>query len=129
MTAASTRSKKRRRRAKPAAKPQPTQPSATVLDTQEPKVTSRDFCYWLQGYFELAAASPDGARVNMSAAQVDTIRAHLNMVFEHEIDPSMGSSKHRKNLQDLHDRVTSLERRPAQRIVRTGFDPNTKLMC
>jgi hypothetical protein len=119
MTAASTRSKKKRRRARPAAKPRPTQPSATAPDTQEPKVTSRDFCYWLQGFFELRG-DPD---CPLSIDQVSTIRAHLNMVFEHEIDPSMGTKEHRKNLQRLHDRVTSLEQRPRP------FDSNTRLMC
>jgi len=44
---------------------------------------SRDFCYWLQGFFEL-----NEGKVELSATQVAHIRDHLNMVFIHEIDPS-----------------------------------------
>ena len=40
-----------------------------------------DFCFWLQGHFEL---SND---VGMSEAQVRIIRDHLNLVFVHEVDP------------------------------------------
>jgi hypothetical protein len=43
---------------------------------------SRDFCYWLQGLFELQ--NPKA----LDEKQTDLIRAHLQMVFIHEIDPS-----------------------------------------
>lgn len=43
-----------------------------------------EFCYWLQGYFELTANTGQG----MSEAQVKVIRQHLDMVFIHDIDPS-----------------------------------------
>lgn len=46
-------------------------------------MTSRDFCYWLQGALELSKYD-DG----LSIAQVEIIQNHLNMVFIHEIDPS-----------------------------------------
>jgi hypothetical protein len=45
-------------------------------------MTSRDFCYWLQGFFEIADPT------NITPQQATTIRNHLNMVFVHEIDPS-----------------------------------------
>ncbi len=45
-------------------------------------MTSRDFCYWLQGMFELNPAT------KFSPHQMDLIERHLNMVFIHEIDPS-----------------------------------------
>ena len=48
---------------------------------------SRDFCYWLQGYIELA--STDGTPV-LSQEKMECIKKHLNMVFVHEIDPSFG---------------------------------------
>lgn len=58
-------------------------------------MTSRDFCFWLQGFFELVMA-PGNAEPNLtrllaglSAAQVEMIRRHLALVFKHEIDPSM----------------------------------------
>jgi hypothetical protein len=62
-------------------------------------VTSRDFCYWLQGFFELADS--DAA---LTDVQVRAIKAHLAMVFAHEIDPSQGTPEHRAELQELHDR-------------------------
>lgn len=44
---------------------------------------SRDFCYWLQGYFELRAKGE-----SMTPEQVACVERHLSMVFLHEIDPS-----------------------------------------
>ncbi len=46
-------------------------------------MTSRDFCYWLQGAFELHDDLD-----YFGPGQIHTIRKHLNMVFIHEIDPS-----------------------------------------
>lgn len=43
---------------------------------------SVEFCYWLQGFFEVS--NP----VVLDANQVEIIKKHLNMVFLHEIDPS-----------------------------------------
>lgn len=48
-------------------------------------MTSRDFCYWMQGCLEL---NPEMAKKGMTAAQVKQIAKHLNLVFIHEIDPS-----------------------------------------
>lgn len=56
---------------------------------------SRDFCYWLQGFFELGGGA-------MDAEQCDTVKKHLAMVFKHEIDPSAGSSSHQQELTELH---------------------------
>lgn len=43
---------------------------------------SVEFCYWLQGLFEV------GEPATLNAKQVDLIKRHLNMVFIHEIDAS-----------------------------------------
>ena len=43
---------------------------------------SVEFCYWLQGLFEL------GAPVTLDEEQTELIKKHLNMVFFHEIDKS-----------------------------------------
>lgn len=48
-------------------------------------MTSRDFCYWLQGFFELNAKVVE----SMDSHQVARIRNHLALVFKHEIDPSI----------------------------------------
>lgn len=58
-----------------------------------------EFCYWLQGYFELAGS--DSQQLN--AKQVNAIRNHLSLVFIHDIDPSQGSPDHQAKLQEVHD--------------------------
>lgn len=62
-------------------------------------MTSRDFVYWLQGYFELAEADH---RDELNAAQVEIVRRHLALVFTHEIDPGMGDDEHQSKLNKLH---------------------------
>ena len=67
---------------------------------------SRDFCYWLQGFFELRDAGINGEGVGdktMDAMQVEQIEKHLALVFKHEIDPSQGSPEHQAELQAIHD--------------------------
>ena len=50
-------------------------------------MTSRDFCYWCQGYFEIMGTC-NVSKSGLSQDQVDCIKKHLAMVFLHEIDPS-----------------------------------------
>lgn len=45
-------------------------------------MTSREFCYWLQGHFELNKPT------TLDAEQTEMVRKHLQLVFIHEIDPS-----------------------------------------
>ena len=47
-------------------------------------MTSRDFCFWLQGFIEVSEP------LTISNAQLDQIKKHLALVFAHEIDPPMG---------------------------------------
>ncbi len=58
---------------------------------------SRDFCFWLQGYLEITNHSHEG----LSADQLKVISNHLNLVFKHEIDPSMSDPTGK--LQEVHD--------------------------
>ena len=53
-------------------------------------MTSRDFCYWLQGFFEVQGLDNT---VSISDGQAQLIRAHLNLVFNHEIDPDNFKNK------------------------------------
>jgi hypothetical protein len=70
---------------------------------------SRDFCYWLQGFFEVASMTQNEAIkpevCGLSAAQISMIRNHLNMVFVHEIDPAMGDKAHQAKLNETHGAV------------------------
>ncbi len=65
-------------------------------------MTSRDFCYWLQGFFELNHASQS---VSLNAQQLECVRKHLALVFKHEIDPSAGNAAHQAALNDIHDHL------------------------
>jgi hypothetical protein len=60
-------------------------------------MTSRDFCYWLQGYIEIGDVFPD-------QKQWLRIKNHLALVFKHEIDPSMGSAAHQQKLNEIHNK-------------------------
>ena len=62
-------------------------------------MTSRDFCYWLQGLFEL------GGPKALDEKQTDLVKRHLAMVFVHEIDPSIdkASPDTKKLLDKLHE--------------------------
>ncbi len=59
-------------------------------------MTSRDFCYWLQGCFEITSANA------LTPEQVDMVKKHLALVFKHEIDPSFGDEKKQNALNKIH---------------------------
>lgn len=56
---------------------------------------SRDFCYWLQGFFEISRKD------TLDKEQVAVIQKHLGLVFKHEIDPSFGDQL--EDLRNLHN--------------------------
>lgn len=59
-------------------------------------MTSRDFAFWLQGFFEVSSAE------TVTKEQTELIKRHLNLVFKHEIDPSMGGAQHQAALNSIH---------------------------
>jgi hypothetical protein len=59
-------------------------------------MTSRDFAYWLMGFFEVAEPKTIGEK------ETEMIKKHLNLVFKHEIDPSMGGPEHQLELNQIH---------------------------
>jgi len=63
-------------------------------------MTSRDFCYWLQGYFELMNKVHE-ENLALTREQTDCIAKHLSMVFVHEIDPTFG--KDNEKLNQIHN--------------------------
>lgn len=65
-------------------------------------MTSRDFAYWLQGFFEIN--NPEA----ITPEQTKIIKNHLNMVFKHEIDPSMGDEQHQQKLNELHNSAVNI---------------------
>lgn len=69
-------------------------------------MTSRDFCYWLQGFFEISSSfrgEVTTSQLTLSSHQVDMIKKHLALVFKHEIDPSYGDADHQKILNEIHN--------------------------
>ncbi len=62
---------------------------------------SRDFCYWLQGFFELSEYK------TITAEQAEVIKGHLTMVFIHEIDPSFPASQ-QVSLTTVHNKDTNI---------------------
>lgn len=57
---------------------------------------SRDFAYWLQGFFEISDAK------SLDEKQTEQIKKHLHLVFVHDIDPSMGDANHQAKLNAVH---------------------------
>ena len=56
-----------------------------------------EFCYWLQGMFEL------GDVKTLNEDQTEKVKNHLNMVFFHDIDKTYPQGT---ELQKLHDGTT-----------------------
>jgi hypothetical protein len=59
-------------------------------------MTSRDFCFWMQGYLEI------GNPQSIGHEELKQIKKHLALVFKHEIDPSMGDQNHQDELNLIH---------------------------
>lgn len=74
-------------------------------------MTSRDFCYWLQGFLEIRGDSTQP----ISADQARIVKRHLDLVFVHEIDPSMPDPDGK--LQAAHDGKPP-PKKPATKIPR-----------
>lgn len=58
-------------------------------------MTSRDFCYWLQGYFEIHESETSQTRP-LGFGQIDCIKKHLSLVFAHEIDKTAPAEEQAK---------------------------------
>ncbi len=60
-----------------------------------------EFCYWLQGFFEIEKER--NPSVDLTKKQADVIQRHLALVFKHDLDPKEGTSEHQAELQSIHD--------------------------
>jgi hypothetical protein len=77
--------------------PQPVELNHEVID-----MTAVNFCYWLQGLFELTPAADSPPAVGISPQQAEVIRRHLNTVFAHDIDPKAGGPDVQSKLNAIH---------------------------
>lgn len=73
-------------------------------------MTSRDFVYWLQGFFELTGDQP----VTLAPDVVKVIRNHLALVFIHEIDAPDPTGE----LQATHDGKKLLTEEDAKQMLK-----------
>ncbi len=55
---------------------------------------TRDFCYWLQGYFEISKNK------ELNEEELKIIKNHLNLVFKHDIDTQYTDGD---DSQEIHD--------------------------
>jgi hypothetical protein len=60
-----------------------------------------EFCYWLQGYFEIDQASARPGK-SLTDEQVELIERHLALVFKHDIDPQAGPPEYQQTLNNIH---------------------------
>lgn len=61
-------------------------------------MTSRDFCFWAQGFFELSETK------TLNEKQTEIFKAHLNLVFFHEIDPSYSDeTNYQLEMNNIHN--------------------------
>ena len=61
-------------------------------------MTSKDFAYWLQGFFEIAEET------EITPRQVEIIKNHLKLVFYYDIDKSYEvDQKTSEAMQAIHD--------------------------
>lgn len=88
-------------------------------------MTSRDFCYWLQGFFEIKGPDTDES---LSHGQVEIIKSHLAMVFKHEIDPSMGDQKHQDELNLIHPQTPLQQATPSFGVLSPN-NPDLRFRC
>lgn len=63
-------------------------------------MTSADFCYWLQGYFEISETK------ELNEKQTQIVKNHLNLVFRHNLD-GIAENDIKTALQNLHDGPTA----------------------
>ena len=85
-------------------------------------MSSRDFCYWLQGFMEVSESG------EINPKQLQIIRNHLNMVFKHEIDPSHGDATHQKALSVVHQGSTPPLPKSISDALHLGLD-GPKINC
>lgn len=60
----------------------------TTIANQEKILTSRDFCFWLQGFFEMR----EDKNAPLVEWQIKMIQDHLNLMFKHEVGVTQSGS-------------------------------------
>ena len=72
-----------------------------------------EFCYWIQGFFELSESE------QLTPRQVEIIKNHLKLVFYHDIDPSYSDNPEvQEVMQTIHDGSPKPPKRQGSLIVK-----------
>lgn len=84
---------------------------------------SSEFCYWLQGYFEINGESGKG----LTPLQAERVRRHLALVFIHELDDQAdgGDVEVKAALQAIHDGA----QKPAKPPIKHSGDSEKTYRC
>ncbi len=84
-------------------------------------MTPRDFAYFMQSYFELVNPT------SIDAETTKKIKAHLNLVFIHTIDPEEEKSSGLSNetINAIHNGTAALYVGPVENPEIKGFKPVT----
>lgn len=88
-----------------------------------------NFCYWLQGFFEL---KQDAHKVGFTPEQAAMIEKHLAMVFVHDIDPKAGSPEEQEKLNKIHDgikKATELAQHALEKAANPPRRPPPVMRC
>ena len=65
-------------------------------------MTPQEFCYWLQGYFEITREDNSSSAKGLTVDQMRVLKNHLALVFKHSIDPQAGNEAVQNVLNDIH---------------------------
>jgi hypothetical protein len=79
---------------------------------------SVEFCYWLQGFYEIAKP-----KQGLTQEQSEMIQKHLQLVFVHEIDPSYPKDQ-QQLLNEIHNGP-----KPTNPIIGGTLPTGEKLRC
>lgn len=89
-------------------------------------MTPINFSYWLQGFFEISDSN------ELTPEQVKMIRAHLNLVFFHAIDPETLKDKsdiEKLKYQKIHDGAKSgdtIQQKEFEELIKKSFPAISK---
>lgn len=86
-------------------------------------MTSRDFAYWLQGFFEVSGAT------QITEEQTKMIKNHLDLVFFHEIDPTFGDKKKQDQMNKIHAGTPEVKPTPHKPWSDYDYQDGTLLRC
>ena len=89
-------------------------------------MTSEQFVFWLQGFFEISEAKSEAKKIKLDEKQTEMIKRHLSLVFFHEIDPSYSDDpKVQEKMNDIHENSLDKEtNNPPAKPIKKPYTPS-----